>query len=217
MLNKKHDDHAPLYDVGMKVHWFGRYNKFRHSIIENFGDFRDTTILDFGCGTGLLLEFMKANYSYTGCYLGLDSGYRMLRTAKEKDIKHDALLFMQLSEAVPYLPIKESAIDIVCCCLVTHQISHDNKLILFKEMYRVLKPNGKIVMTEFCKPYTIFGKYGALYIKYIWGKIIPDIALNITDNLEGNIPAMLEVSGFSELEVTGRWKGFVATIAAIKR
>jgi len=215
LLNKKHDDHAKLYDLGMKLHWLGMYQKFRKSIIKNFGDFQDKTILDFGCGTGLLLEFIKKNYPYNGLYIGLDTGYNMLQTAKNKNIKHDSQLFVQLSE-VPYLPVKYSTIDIICSCLVIHQISHENKLILFKEMQRVLKPDGKIVMTEFCKPYNLVGKYGAFYTKYIWGKIIPEIATNIIDNLEGNIPDMLKMSGCSEVKVAARWKGFINIITAIK-
>jgi ubiquinone/menaquinone biosynthesis C-methylase UbiE len=215
LFNKKHNDHAKLYDLGMKLHWLGTYQKFRKSIIENFGDFKDKTILDFGCGTGLLLEFIKKNYSFYGFYLGCDPGHKMLEVAKRRGLEHGSCIFMQISEN-PLLPIRNSAVDIFVSSLVTHQISHGNKIALFQEIYRILKPNGKIVMAEFGKPTNLLGKFGAFYVKSIWGKIIPEIRVNIIDNLDGQLPDMLKKSGFSEVMIVKKWKGFVEVIKGMK-
>ncbi|MFZ5950978.1 MAG: class I SAM-dependent methyltransferase [Candidatus Rifleibacteriota bacterium] len=211
----QHEDNAAAYDAGMKLHWFGSYNAFRRSIVENFGSFRDSTILDFGCGTGLLLEFIKSNYSFDGCYIGVDPGAGMLRVANSKSIAHEKKLFAQIP-LFPKLPVRSESIDIFASSLVTHQISVEGKKALLEEVKRVLKPGGIAVMAEFGKPSNFFGKLVALYTMRIWGHAIPQIGENSPSNFIGMMPKLFAEAGFNDLSVVSRWKGAIDIITGKK-
>ncbi|OGK12396.1 MAG: hypothetical protein A2W80_09650 [Candidatus Riflebacteria bacterium GWC2_50_8] len=211
----KHEDNAGAYDTGMKLHWLGSYNAFRRSLVNNFGEFENSTILDFGCGTGLLLEFIKANYRYNGLYLGIDPGAGMLKIAKEKAIDHQGKCFVQIP-LFPNFPVKSESVDIFVSSLVTHQISLEGKQALFKEIFRVLKPNGRVVMAEFGKPSGIMGNLLAFYTKKVWGQAIPEIGVNAPANFEGVVPGLFAAAGFSQFRITDRWKGAIDVMAGMK-
>lgn len=74
MAPRKLNDLARHYDGSMRRDWGREYGPFRDSVISQFGEFRNKTILDYGCGTGLLLEYIKEHYPYTGRYLACDVG-----------------------------------------------------------------------------------------------------------------------------------------------
>lgn len=211
----KHEDNARAYDAGMKLHWLGSYNAFRRSLVDNFGDFEHSTILDFGCGTGLLLEFIKENYQFNGLYLGVDPGNGMLRVAKDKTVDHQSRHFIQIAP-FPSLPVKNASVDVFVSSLVTHQITLNGKQALFKEIYRVLKPGGRAVMAEFGKPSDIMGNLLALYTKKIWGRAIPEIYANAPENFAGVVPQLFESAGFSQFRITERWKGAIDVMTGIK-
>ncbi|MBU1107983.1 MAG: class I SAM-dependent methyltransferase [Candidatus Riflebacteria bacterium] len=211
----KHEDNAGAYDTGMKLHWLGSYNAFRRSIVNNFGDFKNSTILDFGCGTGLLLEFIKTNYQYNGLYLGIDPGAGMLKIANGKTIDHQGKCFVQIP-LFPNFPVKSESVDIFVSSLVTHQIPVEGKQVLFNEIFRVLKPGGKAVMAEFGKPSGIIGNLLALYTKKVWGRAIPEIGANAPANFDGIVPRLFESAGFSQFRVTDRWKGSIDVMTGVK-
>ncbi len=168
LFNKKHEDHARFYDLGMKLHWLGKYRRFRESLIAGFGDFEESTIFDFGCGTGLLLEYIKQNYNYQGIYFGGDPGFKMLAVASKKQIRHRRLLWAQIAE-IPQLPVKDASVDIFASSLVTHQLPLESKIKSFQEAYRVLKPGGILVSAEFGRPYNLQGRIGAFWLRSFWG------------------------------------------------
>ena len=211
----KHEDNAHIYDLGMKLHWLGRYKAFRRSIIRNFDSFENACILDYGCGTALLLEFIKTNYRYQGDYFGIDPGLGMLKVASGKAIPHQSACFVQAS-SLPSFPIKSESVDVFVSSLVTHQISSEEKQLLFSEILRVLKPGAKAVMAEFGRPTNIIGKMIAYYTKHVWGAAIPEIGANVAGNFEGIVPELFKAAGFSQFAITCRWKGIIDVMAGVK-
>lgn len=56
----------------------------RLSILLEVGDLRKSKILDFGCGTGFLYEFLKKKINFQGKYVGYDISSEMVDLAKKK-------------------------------------------------------------------------------------------------------------------------------------
>ncbi len=56
----------------------------RLSILLEVGDLRRSKILDFGCGTGFLYEFLKKKINFRGKYVGYDISSEMINLAKKK-------------------------------------------------------------------------------------------------------------------------------------
>ncbi len=212
---RKLDDEARFYDIGMKLHWGSAYGPFRQSVVGQFGDFREKTILDYGCGTGLLLEYIKANFTYEGLYIACDPGARMLDEVRKKNISHPNIQLKLIPE-IPALDIAPASVDIAVSSLVTHQLAPESKRRMFAELFRVLRPGGVLVAAEFGKSSGLSGRIGEFYIRRIWGKFVPAVEANSAENFAGAVPGIARDAGFAAVSVAARWKGLVDVIRAVK-
>jgi SAM-dependent methyltransferase len=213
-MPRKLNDLAAHYDASMRRDWGREYGPFRDSVIAQFGDFRHKTILDYGCGTGLLLEYIKANHSYDGRYLACDTGANMLDLARSKNIPHKDLAFTLIPE-VPALPLENTSVDIAVSSLVTHQLPPAGKRAMFAEVLRVLKPGGIFVLAEFGKSAGLMGFVTELYVRHLWGRFItPAVYANSAENFSGAVPGLVAATGFKDVRVTARWKGNIDVIRA---
>jgi len=106
------------------------------------GDF----VLDIGTGTGnLAIEFLKR-----GCQVvGLDPSGKMLEIAERKAIEWEGRFQIQLCEnPLLEIPFPDQTFDIVASTYTIHHITDDAKRLSIKEMKRVLKPNGRIIIGD---------------------------------------------------------------------
>jgi len=125
------------YDwVAAADHFFGIESIFHRNRERVFrrlvGQYADrTSVLDVGCGTGLLLRHMKADA------VGLDINPWNVKKAKEharrQVIRGDAEL----------LPIRSSVLDLVICTETLEHLPDPSRAL--GEVHRVLKQNGKII------------------------------------------------------------------------
>ena len=215
-MPRKLDDLAAHYDASMRRDWGRDYGPFRESVIAQFGDFRRKTILDYGCGTGLLLEYIKENYAYDGLYLACDADANMLELARAKNIPHPDLAFTLIPE-VPELPFESGAADIAVSSLVTHQLPPEGKRAMFAEILRVLRPGGVYVAAEFGKSAGFMGFVTEVYVRHLWGRFItPAVYANSAENFAGAVPGLVAAAGFAPVAVTARWKGNIDVIRAVK-
>lgn len=115
------------------------WNKYRKQIWPDVNEFskqiKNKTILDIGCGTGRNAQpFLQNNY-----VICMDFSENMLKLA-DVPIKLQADLLT--------VPIKDSSIDIVLCIAVIHHLeTRKDRIKALNEIYRVLKPNGKALIS----------------------------------------------------------------------
>jgi len=103
-------------------------------------------VLDIGCGTGELL--MRLAAKYPGSKLaGLDPVPEMLEVAKAK-LSADVDLRTGWADALPW---EDGSFDVVVSCNMFHYIRRPVAAI--GEMERVLRPGGRIVITDWCDDY----------------------------------------------------------------
>jgi len=100
-------------------------------------------LLDVGCGTGMVLYDLKSRGYDT---YGLDIMPAALKFCKARGLKN---LF---KGSVIKMPFKSEFFDIVTCLDVLYhkQIKDDNEAI--REIYRVLKPDGLLILTDAACP-----------------------------------------------------------------
>ncbi len=103
-------------------------------------------VLDVGCGTGELLRRLRAKYP-NAALAGLDPVAEMLAVARDK---LNGTEHLQIGYANS-LPWKAGAFDVVVSCNMFHYITHPVEAL--REMARVLRPGGSLVLTDWCDDY----------------------------------------------------------------
>lgn len=99
-------------------------------------------ILDFGCGDGLMTEYIKRYFMYSKIY-GADISQKSIIQARES--------FRGIDFSVidgSYLPFEEREFDLVVAAGVFHHIQPIDQKPWVEEIHRVLKPGGTIVIFE---------------------------------------------------------------------
>lgn len=100
-------------------------------------------VLDVGCGTGYLLEVLAHTVPYVQL-AGVDLSGKMLEVARCRLGKS-----VDLKEArAEALPFPDASFDVVVSTSVFHYIREP--VVALHEMFRVLKPLGRIVITDWC-------------------------------------------------------------------
>jgi SAM-dependent methyltransferase len=101
------------------------------------------SLLDIGCGTGALLDLL--GHSCPGAHLaGIDPCPEMLRIARGR-LSGTALLVQAFAEQ---LPLAGGSFDIVTSASAFHFFRGPGQALA--EMRRVLRPGGRLVVTDWC-------------------------------------------------------------------
>ena len=100
------------------------------------GDVRGLTILDVGCGQGVLLPFLRQRAGHTARLIALDSSAPMLRGVSERDAHA-----LSLHACAEHIPLIDNYVDLVVCFSAFPHFT--DKAAAAREFFRVLKPGGK--------------------------------------------------------------------------
>jgi len=119
----------------------------------------DFVAADLGGGTGFftvpIAERAKKVYA-------IDLQEEMLRIIEQKIRKQRIKNIGPLLSKENKVPLEDESIEFLISVNTLHEFSHIEKMI--KEMYRVLKPKGKMLIVDFKKEKTIFGPPVAIRI-----------------------------------------------------
>ncbi len=103
-------------------------------------------LLDVGCGTGALLHALSRSFPARQL-AGIDPSPEMLSVARQK-LGASVDLQVAWAEAIPY---PDDLFDVVASCSVFHYLRQP--MVALKEMVRVLRPGGSLVITDWCDDY----------------------------------------------------------------
>lgn len=196
---------TPLYDFFVELLGYGK--KERVKVINLLELKAGDKLLDVGCGTGTLLTLAKERYSDTDM-IGIDIDPKVLGIARKKTQKANLKIeYMEASSAK--LPFRDESFNVVVSSLVFHHLPTDIKIQTIKEIYRVLKRNGRFLLADFGKKEGI--------ILYVFDSITKLLNLpeskTLQDNLKGNIPNFLNDAGFKVRETGKRYRGIQFLLA----
>ncbi len=105
-------------------------------------------VLDIAGGTGDMAQAFAAKVGSTGCVVHTDINLAMLRQGRDRLTDEGCLLPTAVCDA-EQLPFPDQHFNLVCVAFGLRNMTHKDQAL--REMARVLKPGGKLLVLEFSK------------------------------------------------------------------
>ncbi len=221
------DSIAPRYDFLNGLLSAGRDRYWRKMAVDELEPVADRVFLDVATGTADVALELASRDPAPSRIVGVDFSTAMLRLGKDKVLARNAQSSVRLfSGAAERLPLKSNIFDGAISAFGARNFSNLNDGI--REIHRVLKPRGKIVILEFSFPRNGFLQW--LYRLY-FGKVLPVIGRWISghkgayfylpDSVE-NFPkgaafsTVLEENGFASISFKELTFGVVTVYTGFK-
>jgi len=180
-------------------HWLTRWydltirltmpeKKFRRRLIELVDPHPMERLLEFGYGTGrnmVVLWKRCPGADITG--LDIDPNVRLIAQGSLR--REGVLAKLDLYDGGTF-PYPAAAFDVVFSSLVFHQLMPEQKHHAFREIRRVLKPGGRLVVGDWGKPTNRRMRIAFYAVQLLDG------FKNTGPNLRGALPASMEIEGF---------------------
>lgn len=182
---------APFYDAGCALVGLGR--RFRAWTLHHATLRAGERVLDVGCGTGVLTRLAAQAVGASGAAIGIDPGPAMIAEARRKASASRAEFRLA---AIEQLPFEDRRFDAVLSSLMLHHLPPDLKTQGLAEVYRVLRPGGRLVAVDLDRPANPL--WWLLFWPARWMS-------GVAANLRGDVPACLRAAGFAPVEARARW------------
>ncbi len=195
---------APIYDVYCPLLGLGA--EFRRETLRHAELRPGQRVLDVGCGTGVLTRLAALAVGDRGETLGIDPSPAMLQIAR-RNVSAQASRANFKVAAIEALPFDGGHFDVVFSSCMLHHLAPELKRAGLAEVYRVLKPGGRLVVVDVDRPAS----------GWVWLIVWPLLLMPMTaSNLRGEIPGYLRAAGFEPVNVKGRWIKLLSFWVAVK-
>jgi ubiquinone/menaquinone biosynthesis C-methylase UbiE len=162
-------------------------------------------VLDLACGTGTLAIWAKQQAPQIRIR-GIDADEQVLSRARIKSMKAGLPIeFDQgFSTALPY---EDGSFDRVTSTMFFHHLVDRDKEATFREVVRVLKPDGQIHVADYGKPIDPLMATLSFSIRAFDGRA-PTQA-----NFEGRLPEMFTAAGLGEVRTEGELRTIYGSVS----
>lgn len=215
---------AVRYDFFNCVSSFGIDKSWRRKLSSKLKSEKELKVLDIATGTGEVLLSLFDNHCDILEAVGIDLSAEMLAAAEKKLTNYKVELKQADAKAIPF---EDNYFDALTCAFgVRNILDLDTSL---KEMLRVLKPAGKLLILEFSLPPNPLIKcFYLLYLKFyipLLGTIITGdfaayryLSRTIQTFSSGkDFCRILQTAGFKDVNAEPLTFGIVTLYSAYKR
>ncbi|WP_369251352.1 class I SAM-dependent methyltransferase [Streptomyces sp. R41] len=144
-------EHARGYEVCGAVCFGGMRPRAYKRLAELSGARPGDKVLDVGCGTGYLTRRMAKAVGPDGSVLGVDPSIPVIEYARRKTQEPQCAYEAGVGEA---LDAPDASFDVVVTCLAVHHLPEEVRPVALREMLRVLRPGGRLLVADFRPPRT---------------------------------------------------------------
>ncbi len=155
---------ATRYDVTNEVLSLGIHRLWRRAAVRHSGAREGSRVLDCATGTGDLALAFKRKVGVSGQVVGTDFCQEMLQSAPVKASKAGLVVDFQVADAMA-LPFAAASFDVASIAFGIRNV--DDPVKCLKELARVVKPGGRVVVLEFGQPRGLFGALFRFYARVV--------------------------------------------------
>ncbi|WP_113704618.1 class I SAM-dependent methyltransferase [Nonomuraea lactucae] len=141
-------NHPRLYEVGAELGFAGRRRLVFTQLAALAGIRPGERVLDVGCGTGYLTRILSPLAGPEGQVTGVDPAAPMIDHARSRAPRNCSY---QVGESQA-LPFPDGSFDLVVSSLAVHHMPPSVRGEAVGEMFRVLRPGGRLLIAEFRLP-----------------------------------------------------------------
>jgi len=177
------------YDSYMRKMTFGRERTLREMTVSLAQVKPGDCVLEAGCGTGTLTLAAKRQAGPSGKAFGIDIIPGMIELSQRKAAQANEEVTFQLG-SIDDIPFSANQFDVVMCSFMIFHMSEMVRRKGITEIYRVLKPRGRLLVLDLALPAQPLPRAIA---RALFGGMLQH-------DLRELLPLM-ETSGFSDIEI----------------
>lgn len=178
-----------FYDLAIKLTMPEK--QFRAKLIDTLKPNDGEIILEFGFGTGQNL-ILASQRNDKLKLIGVDIDPKVKAIAEYKINKHGFDISLDLYDGKTF-PYTDNSFDKVFSSLVFHQLDKETKLLCLKEIFRVLKPNGQLIIGDWGQAQSKIMRFAFYFVQILDG------FKTTNDNVNGLLPKFIEQVGFKNV------------------
>ena len=218
------DSVAPRYDLMNDVLSLGLHRAWKAYTVAVAAVQPGMQVLDIAGGTGDLARAFAQRVGPTGGVVLTDINEAMLRTGRDRLLDEGLVLPTAACDA-EHLPFANDCFDLVSVAFGLRNMTDKDKAL--KEMARVLRPGGRLLVLEFSTPAAPLKKpydwYSFTFMPMM-GKLIAgdaDSYRYLAESIrmhpdQATLKAMMQASGFAHVDVHNLAGGIVALHVGVK-
>ncbi len=186
------------------VRWTTRESVVKKALVDQAKLTTGMSVLDLASGTGTLAIIIKRKFPDVDV-VGVDGDPRILQIANAKSESANVKIEFDQGLATQ-LPYAESSYDRVFSTLFFHHLGNSDKARAFAEIFRVLKPGGQLHVADWGKPTNFLMRLLFYPIQWLDG------FANTKDNVEGQLPNIIQHSGFNDVQIDKQFSTVFGTL-----
>ncbi len=209
-IREMFDDIAPRYDFLNRLLSLGIDQRWRRFAVSKISWSKGGRILDVATGTGDVALAIASATPESVTVVGMDFSPQMVELGRAKVLKsiHADRITMEVAPC-ELIPFPDSTFDSVTIAFGIRNVV--DRLCGLREMERVLKPEGRVVILEFSNPRSklvkslynfyflrVLPAIGGLFSKFSAYKYLPDSVLEFPSQEE--FKKLMISAGFSRVE-----------------
>jgi demethylmenaquinone methyltransferase/2-methoxy-6-polyprenyl-1,4-benzoquinol methylase/phosphoethanolamine N-methyltransferase len=148
---------APFYDSVVDVLTLGHTRRLRNVTIDAALLDVGESVLDVGCGTGGVTIPAAERVGPRGLAAGIDPSPEMIAVARSKADRLNLKVDFRIG-VIESLPYPDGSFDAVTSSLMMHHLTPELQVKGIAEIYRVLKPGGRLLIADTTIPRGFFLK-----------------------------------------------------------